>query len=138
MDEAQYLALDPEQRRALQRQWQAQGIYAGPIDGKSGNGVRTALSAAKQAQDSQAQNQIRQQELENQKLQFQAQQEIEKLKLQGQQKAGADAEKLRQEREAAADSNLGYIRAVRHWRGCRDGLWRTCQSWARQIREGQC
>jgi hypothetical protein len=103
MDEAQYLALAPEQRKSLQRQWQAQGIYAGPIDGKSGNGVRTALSAAKAAQDSQAQNQLRQQELENQKLQLQGQQEIEKLKLQGQQKTGENAEKLRQEREAAAD-----------------------------------
>jgi hypothetical protein len=103
MDEAQYLALDVEQRKALQRQWQAQGIYAGPIDGKSGNGVRTAISAAKSAQQNNAQNDLRKQELENQRLQLQGQQELETLKLRSQHQKAESAEQTRIEREAASN-----------------------------------
>jgi hypothetical protein len=50
MEEHDFLALSTDQRKALQRQLQAQGYYAGPIDGKSGDGMRTALSAARAAE----------------------------------------------------------------------------------------
>lgn len=54
MEEQDFLALSVDQRKALQRQLQTQGLYAGPIDGKSGDGVRTALKAQKAAQAEQA------------------------------------------------------------------------------------
>lgn len=45
MDEKQFLALPKDQREEFQRQLKAQNLYHGKIDGKSGDGVRTALRA---------------------------------------------------------------------------------------------
>lgn len=70
MDEAQFLSLPEAQRKAIQQQLQAQGLYAGPIDGKSGAGTRAALEAAKEAKAQAAQ---RQQEMELEKLRLQNQ-----------------------------------------------------------------
>jgi hypothetical protein len=49
MEEKDFLALNVSQRKALQKELQAQGHYFGPIDGMSGTGLRTALKAAGKA-----------------------------------------------------------------------------------------
>ncbi len=45
MTEAEYLALPPAQRKKFQEELKAKGLYHGPLDAKSGDGVRTALKA---------------------------------------------------------------------------------------------
>lgn len=99
MDETQFLALPDDQRKEVQRQLKAQNLYAGPIDGKSGTGMRTALGAAKAARDAQAGSQVRGQELELEKLKLQEQAKVREAETAQQQQAQQQA----QAREQAAD-----------------------------------
>lgn len=92
MDETQFLALPEEQRKSLQRQWQAKGFYAGPIDGKSGDGTRAAIAASRTEQDNTARNAIRSQEIE-----------LEKLRLQQGIKKQSEEEEKSKKREKEAD-----------------------------------
>lgn len=92
MDEAQFLALPEDQRKAFQRQLQAEGYYAGKIDGKSGEGTRQALKAQTASKAAQSNNQLRSQELDLKKL------ELEQA---GKAREGEAAE--RQRREQSAD-----------------------------------
>lgn len=99
MDEAQFLALPEAQRKELQKTWQQQGIYAGPIDGKSGNGVRTALTAMKAQQSGQAQTQLKGQELELERIRLE---QAERKRL-AEEEAARKAAEQSAAREQAAD-----------------------------------
>lgn len=95
LDEAQYLALPEDQRQALQRQLQAQGLYSGPIDGISGNKMRAALNAFKAIQQNSANSaqQTRQLEIEA---------ERERLRIQAAQRDAerkAEEDRINRERE---------------------------------------
>jgi hypothetical protein len=71
MDEAQYLALPAVQRKALQKEWQAKGLYRGPIDGLSGDGMRKAFATVQAAQGNEAQTRLRGEEIELERLRLQ-------------------------------------------------------------------
>jgi len=92
MDEATFLALPEAQRKELQSAWRAQGIYAGPLDGRSGDGVRSALrSLAAQRQQNQ------QYDLERMRLEQQGNEAA--ANRQREERAAQE----RQQREAGAD-----------------------------------
>jgi len=92
MDEATFLALPEAQRKELQSAWRAQGIYAGPLDGRSGDGVRSALrSLATQRQQNQ------QYDLERMRLEQQGNEAA--ANRQREERAAQE----RQQREAGAD-----------------------------------
>lgn len=93
MDESSFLALPDSQRKELQKQWAAQGLYVGPIDGKGGAGVRGALRtlADRQRRDAEAAAASKSQDQSF---------ELQKMKLQ-QDAAAAAAKKEQDDREAA-------------------------------------
>ena len=81
MEESDFLALNVDQRKALQKELQAQKLYFGPIDGKSGDGMRAALNAQKSAQADQAKaaaaaeaqaraDKLKEMEIENKRLEL--------------------------------------------------------------------
>lgn len=103
MDESQFLALPVEQRRAMQQQLQANGLYAGPIDGKSGEGMRAALASLRVERERAAQGERETQarrdaaDLERRRI------ELEQSRLnQANSQQNAEVER-RAQREAAVD-----------------------------------
>jgi hypothetical protein len=119
MQESDYLKLPTAQRKQLQKQLQEQGLYFGPIDGLSGEGMRTAFKqqkdkAAAEAERKEA-SRLKEKELE-----------IEATKATGQKATSeAEAERTRQETEA---SKAKEARRAKYNEDANSALGMTAQS----------
>lgn len=78
MDEAQYLSLSIEQRKAFQKQLQAKGLYVGPIDGKGGTGMQAAFGAIDKEKKGEAANALEREKIGLEKARLAREEQKEK------------------------------------------------------------